>query len=493
MDCWFVEPGSATMLDWKFRIFAWKILFYTLWKEAWPEQINAPRNRTYLTVRDLYYITQMNIVKSRIYAIRCQTTTWQAAVQIHGTYNPLRPAPFAQWSFSPIITKHENSSLTDFLYCRTEEPDWGEDRDAAMAEPVPEVSAVDIALRDLSRIFCHVLKKDTIIIPNMKVQAWRSLLAAGWKNLLLTALNQLWISDLSWIFCDVLRHLEIVRIVQESRRWWHHDRVKAVSHEANSSRESPYWPGPRYLSGVELLYRQQGLLPAHGLGYLRGGMTSPGGSLWTHGPFCAGWMHWKKISLRVRVAVCLEFMLLFVWTEWVPRTFPMHCFCKEYTMKYYDSELWLTFSTERTRGAACHRMVAALRRAAAKGARCRSLPRCLPVIPAGCAVPSPGGLDPGVLLSWKRHMSTPFGCSFCNVTAMHCDRCIHVLCTPAVDKKNNVMNTVFFADESQQPAVTCTQNIFSVQVASCSLIIAQSWKKCQAATVLYDMKYPCCL
>ena len=151
----------------------------------------------------------------------------------------------------------------------------------------------------------------------------------------------------------------------------------------------------------------------------------------------------------------------------------MHCFCKEYTMKYYDSEpeLWLTFSTERIRGAACHRMVAALRRAAAKSARCRSLPRCLPVIPAGCAVPSPGGLDPGVLLSWKRRMSTPFGCSFCNVTAMDCDRCIHVLCAPALLKKN-VMNTVFVADESQQPAVTCTQNIFSVQVASCSLIIS---------------------
>ena len=49
-------------------------------------------------------------------------------------------------------------------------------------------------------------------------------------------------------------------------------------------------------------------------------------------------------------------------------------------------------------------MVAALRRTAAKSARCRSLPRCLPVIPADCAVPSPGGLDPGVLLSWKRHV-----------------------------------------------------------------------------------------
>ena len=40
-----------------------------------------------------------------------------------------------------------------------------------MAEPVPEVSAVDIALRDLSRMVCHVLKKDTIIIPNRKAQA----------------------------------------------------------------------------------------------------------------------------------------------------------------------------------------------------------------------------------------------------------------------------------------------------------------------------------
>ena len=34
-----------------------------------------------------------------------------------------------------------------------------------MAEPVPDVSGVDIALRDLSRIFCHISKKDTIIIP----------------------------------------------------------------------------------------------------------------------------------------------------------------------------------------------------------------------------------------------------------------------------------------------------------------------------------------
>ena len=108
----------------------------------------------------------------------------------------------------------------------------------------------------------------------------------------------------------------------------------------------------------------------------------------------------------------------------------MHCFCKEYTMKYYDSEPWLTFSTDCFRGVACHRTVAALLRAAAKSARCRSLHRCLPVIPAGCAVPSPGGLDPGALLSWKRHVSTPFGCSLCNVTAMDCDRCIHVLCTP---------------------------------------------------------------
>ena len=82
----------------------------------------------------------------------------------------------------------------------------------------------------------------------------------------------------------------------------------------------------------------------------------------------------------------------------------MHCFCKEYTMKYYDSEPWLTFSTDCFRGVACHRTVAALLCAAAKSARCRSLHRCLPVIPAGCAVPSPGGLDPGVLLSWKRHV-----------------------------------------------------------------------------------------
>ena len=56
--------------------------------------------------------------------------------------------------------------------------------------------------------------------------------------------------------------------------------------------------GPRYLAGVELLYRQLGLLPAHGLGYLRGGMTSPGGSLWTHGPLCGR-------RDRSCVAVCL--------------------------------------------------------------------------------------------------------------------------------------------------------------------------------------------
>ena len=110
--------------------------------------------------------------------------------------------------------------------------------------------------------------------------------------------------------------------------------------------------------------------------------------LWTHGPFYA-----ECIEKPFRVSA---------------KSIPLNIMIQNLARR-------LTFSTDCFRGATCHRMVAALRRTAAKSARCRSLPRCLPVIPADCGVPSPGGLDPGVLLSWKRHMSTPFGCSICNL------------------------------------------------------------------------------